>query len=376
MQGCWANVKKGNNTFCSLSVYFFLSTMHGANVQILRAHGPYYTVPTTSLRSTPRRLVGIVALIAGAASLWMLLLVVDPAVVLLAPTPAASSVHRAAGIAARHITGNPRSRRVPVPSYARGPRPALLSQHNPAGQGRTSKPTSEAKAPSQMLHLKEVLSVAAIGVALLCCRMWANKRPSAAATPPLALMTVSGAAPGLPEFFDNLTGKTQKREACRAALLDSIAPTNCGASASPDAAQAIDRLAAELEALNPTSAPTSGAVAGDWQLIYTTEADVHAFMRLPVGAPDVGQQVDLDGRRVQNRILFAGSSGLRAGGPLETPSKKRITYNFDTVEVVVLGLAVRLPIAITAGWTDTTYLDGVVRVQRNSRGDLLVYERL
>ena len=46
-------------------------------------------------------------------------------------------------------------------------------------------------------------------------------------------------------------------------------------------------------------------------------------------------------------------------------------------QVWVLGKAFRIPISNgPGGWTETTYLAAGLRIQRNSRGDSLVLERL
>jgi hypothetical protein len=193
-----------------------------------------------------------------------------------------------------------------------------------------------------------------------------------------------------------------RRAELKAALLDAIAPTCRGATASEaqaatvralpslphccrcaltDAPPQVDAAVRALEARNPcANAVASRALAGVWELLYTTEADVHAFSRLPGGVASVSQEVDGRLARVTNRIAWR-LFGLRlaAGAPANATPPRRVSYRFDALNLSlgdgVTLAAVQLGERGPGGWTDATYLDADTRVSRNSRGDLLVFAR-
>jgi len=161
-------------------------------------------------------------------------------------------------------------------------------------------------------------------------------------------------------------------------LLRAIEGTGRGARANEEQKRAVDEACLALEGKG-AKAPTDEALQGDWDLIYTTEADVHAALKLLPSA-DVGQRVDLTQGRIQNRILTGQNGlGLRAGAPLTVKNGRRIVYNFD-VFTFCFGSGLELPYKLgkkgPGGWTETVYLDKDIRVQRNSRRDVLVLRRL
>lgn len=98
--------------------------------------------------------------------------------------------------------------------------------------------------------------------------------------------------------------------------------------------------------------------------------------------------------RVTNSISLAAGFGIAATAPLKVASPKRMVYNFDALRLTLAGVALP-PIPLggaqkkggaggagggkqggPGGWTDTTYLDGDLRVVRNFQEDLLVFRRV
>jgi len=68
----------------------------------------------------------------------------------------------------------------------------------------------------------------------------------------------------------------------KAQLLQAIEGTNTGADATVEQAMAVDAAAAALESKGSTGRPTAGPLSGEWELVYTTESDVHAFLQRKV----------------------------------------------------------------------------------------------
>ena len=174
----------------------------------------------------------------------------------------------------------------------------------------------------------------------------------------------------------------------------------------------VDAAVAALEARNPV-ANAVGALAGRWELLYTTERDVHLFCRcgrgeyavpargarpwqtlcvraclltpccprcsLPGGASSVSQEVDATRTRVTNRIAWRLLGlQLAAGAPATTSAPKRLSYRFAELRLTAAGLpllTLQLGPEGPGGWSDCTYIDDDTRIARNSRGDLLVLQR-
>jgi hypothetical protein len=143
----------------------------------------------------------------------------------------------------------------------------------------------------------------------------------------------------------------------------------------------VDAAVRSLEARNPcANAVATRALAGTWELLYTTEADVHAFCKLPGGVTSVSQEVDGSLARVTNRIAWRlGDLLLAAGAPASATPPRRVSYRFDRLTLSIGAGATLASVELgergPGGWTDATYLDADMRISRNSRGDLLVFTR-
>ena len=149
-----------------------------------------------------------------------------------------------------------------------------------------------------------------------------------------------------------------------------------GGRCSAEKAAAVGAAAEALEAA--AAAPgggtiLSGRLEGRWDLIYTTENDVHLFQSL--GAGEIFQEIDLEGMRLSNNILFPAGCSLRAEAPVRVRSADSIEYYFDKIILRVFGLPIPWRLSKgPGGWSRTVFVEDE-RVVRNSRGDLLVLRR-
>ncbi|KAG2438002.1 hypothetical protein HXX76_005616 [Chlamydomonas incerta] len=229
------------------------------------------------------------------------------------------------------------------------------------------------------------------------------------------------------------TSSARKQE-----LLELTSGSSYGATCDIGTAQKIERLVDELAggggSSSSGSSSSSGksttaatALDGSWRLVYTTEKSVHAIVRgLPVCF--VGQRIAIGSSRVTNLIDFSvgkvaqsgeGGFGLRASAPLTVTGPNRIEYRFDSFKLLLpwrrrgdaapgadtqagsagAGEGIRgkgaskggvghrreqaeearqalpLPTPRAGGWTQGVFVDGEVRVMRNSQGDTLIFVR-
>lgn len=95
----------------------------------------------------------------------------------------------------------------------------------------------------------------------------------------------------------------------------------------------------------------------------------------------MSQEVDAALTRVTNRICWRlGGLRLAAGAPAVAAPPRRLAYRFDMLSLYAGERAVQLaalPLGAKGpgGWSDTTYVDADTRIARNSRGDLLIFQR-
>ena len=92
----------------------------------------------------------------------------------------------------------------------------------------------------------------------------------------------------------------------------------------------------------------------------------------------MSQELAPDLSRVTNRIAWRFGLQLAAGAPASCSLPKRVSYRFDSLALTAGGLqlaAIRLGERGPGGWSDTVYVDDDMRIARNSRGDLLIFQR-
>jgi len=170
-------------------------------------------------------------------------------------------------------------------------------------------------------------------------------------------------------------GSRKRQERALEALLGEVKGARAG-RCSPEKADAVEDAVQELEAA--AAAPgggtiLSGRLEGRWDLLYTSEKDVHLFQSL--GAEEIWQEIDLESMRIANNILFPAGCGLRAEAPLRVRSADSIEYYFDRIILRVFG--VPLPWRLSrgpGGWSRTVFVENE-RVVKNSRGDVLIFRR-
>ncbi|GJP47368.1 hypothetical protein CLOM_g6567 [Closterium sp. NIES-68] len=213
-------------------------------------------------------------------------------------------------------------------------------------------------------------------------------------------------------------------------LIDSLYGTERGFRASGETRAEVAELVAQLEAANPTEAPTeSPALDGNWVLVYTFSELLPLLAAGQVPLVRVGaitQSVDLAAGAVSNAISFEGpltASTIRVDAKAEVRSGKRLQVKFEQVTfsspqpldgassaplapIVLFGQTIDLaplaaalqplqqaalevakvvsgapPLALpidgerASGWQLITYLDDDFRIARGDAGSLFVLVR-
>jgi len=148
-----------------------------------------------------------------------------------------------------------------------------------------------------------------------------------------------------------------------------------------DSNERILELIGFLEDLNASPTPTFDSKLNSvWELVWTTEKEV-LFLKekgLFMDGPCVGvtQTIDLDAGRLENNVEFERGGALSVSSKLSPDADgKGFQFSFDACSLKWRdSLEVRLP-PVGKGAAKVTYLDGDLRVQRDSRGDTLVCVR-
>lgn len=189
-------------------------------------------------------------------------------------------------------------------------------------------------------------------------------------------------------------------------LLDAIAPTNRGLLATPDQKKDILSKVAQLEARNPTINPLAATdlLNGNWQLLYTTSAELLGIDRFPLLAlGNIYQCVWLEQQRIYNLAEINSVLGglVSVTAKFEVVSDKRVNVRFDRA---IFGLQPALGyqhpsqfieamqqtdkfnwfkgIDFTVssnrepGWLEVTYLDSTMRIGRGNQGSVFVLRKV
>ena len=175
--------------------------------------------------------------------------------------------------------------------------------------------------------------------------------------------------------------------AIKAGLASIAAVTDVGFEAGGEAVEAIKRLAAELEAANPTPATTraDALLKGRWRLLYSSfglqrdatlaRLSFNTLPKTPVRVTDLWQEVD-PATGLYDNIVDHDEGSVVTLGHFEPASDTRLDVVFTDMLATGLGAA-RAPIdnsKIPPLWSDVTYLDEDFRLNRGGYGNLYVLQ--
>ncbi|MCO5562097.1 hypothetical protein L7F22_015723 [Adiantum nelumboides] len=127
-------------------------------------------------------------------------------------------------------------------------------------------------------------------------------------------------------------------EELKRALVDSLCGTDRGLKASSDVRAEIVELISQLEAKNPTPAPTQALplLNGKWILAYTSFSELFPLLAagtLPlVKVGEISQFVDSNALTVENSVTFTGpiaTTSFSTSATFEIRSPKRVQIKFE-----------------------------------------------
>jgi hypothetical protein len=140
-----------------------------------------------------------------------------------------------------------------------------------------------------------------------------------------------------------------------------------------DKRQRIEQIIFQLAEFSPIQqTATSRSLQKLWKLEWTTEKEINFFIEKQITNGDITQLIE--GSLLRNNIPWK-NGGLSVSGELTTRSSAsdvRTDFSFTTA-VLDLGRwgIFKLP-PVGQGWFDTIYLDEELRVDVNSRDDILI----
>ncbi|KAK4421373.1 Light-induced protein, chloroplastic [Sesamum alatum] len=232
------------------------------------------------------------------------------------------------------------------------------------------------------------------------------------------------AAPGVAVIEE----KPSEIDILKRQLVDSFYGTNRGLSASSETRAEIVELITQLEAKNPTPAPTEALTLlnGKWILAYTTFAGLFPLLSRGASLPlvkleEISQTIDSENFTVQNSVVFTGplaTTSISTNAKFEVRSPKRVQIKFeegvigtpqltdsivlpenveflgqkidlapfkglltsvqDTASSVAKTISSRPPLKFSISnsnaesWLLTTYLDDELRISRGDGGSIFV----
>ncbi|CAL0301136.1 unnamed protein product [Lupinus luteus] len=217
-------------------------------------------------------------------------------------------------------------------------------------------------------------------------------------------------------------------EKVKKALVDSFYGTNRGLNVTSETRAEIVELITQLEAFNPTPAPTDSLTLlnGKWILAYTSFSGLFPLLSKATGplisVAEISQTIDSENFAVQNSVQFAGpwsTTSFSTNAKYEVRSPKRVQIKIEEgvigtpqltdslvipEEVEILGQKLdltpfkgilnsiqdtassvartissqpplKIPISSTRAdsWLLTTYLDEEIRISRGDGGSIFVF---
>lgn len=217
-------------------------------------------------------------------------------------------------------------------------------------------------------------------------------------------MTVQASAQAAP------TASPPTRATLKQELRQLVASTDQGRRASAQQKNQILEQFSQLEALNPTPAPTRTPelLSANWRTVYTTSQDLLRLSQLPgYTGGSIYQAIRADRQEVINVAEIVGAGLLRSLLPaglvavvatFEVESDRRVQVFFRRFVIGIQGamnyeissflalldhkpdqipaLKIDIPPGRQQGWLDITYLDEDLRLGRGSEGSLFVLEKV
>lgn len=168
-----------------------------------------------------------------------------------------------------------------------------------------------------------------------------------------------------------VTTKRKKVNDLKSQLLD-VCRSNTNNVSREEQRTQIENIIQQLQPLSSTSSSAASPLLQKvWKLEWTTEKEINLF--LDKGwSTQIGQTID--GNVLENNIDFENNiGGLYVTGKLNVPDPTgiRTNFEFNNARLKLWSLDLNLP-PVGKGWFDTIYLDESLRVDINSRNDILI----
>lgn len=133
----------------------------------------------------------------------------------------------------------------------------------------------------------------------------------------------------------------------------------------------IESLIAELQEVQAfRETATNRLLRKEWLLVWTTEKEINIFSDFNISG-DITQTITSDS--LENYIPFQKGGGLGVKGSIipDESIRERTNFQFQSATLELGKFKLSIP-PIGKGWFDTIYLDEDLRVDVNSRDDILI----
>ena len=170
-------------------------------------------------------------------------------------------------------------------------------------------------------------------------------------------------------------GKGARLEEKKDELLQSLSGLSRGVKADEGDKAKVERLAAQLEKMNPTKNVLGPRLTGRWKLLYTTSESIlgstrPVFLR-PFG--DIYQILDAEKLKARNQETLPFFNAVDAELVPEVGRRDTVKVQFTTFYIGGV-IPVKAPPS-AQGELKVTYLDDTLRISRGNRGNLFILSR-
>jgi len=169
----------------------------------------------------------------------------------------------------------------------------------------------------------------------------------------------------LPNDKQNPSSQTERRDALKSILL-----SECSQKGVPR--EQVEELIYELADFSPIRCTASSdLLQKKWLLLWTTEKEINFFIDWKLSS-QITQTIDRT--LLENNIPFVRGGSFGVKGNLSIPNTQgiRTTFQFTTANLDLGSWGSFNFPPVGEGWFDTIYLDDDLRVDTNSRNDILI----
>eukprot|EP00271_Cylindrocystis_brebissonii_P005644 TRINITY_DN17803_c0_g1_i1.p1 TRINITY_DN17803_c0_g1~~TRINITY_DN17803_c0_g1_i1.p1 ORF type:complete len:306 (+),score=33.33 TRINITY_DN17803_c0_g1_i1:185-1102(+) len=171
----------------------------------------------------------------------------------------------------------------------------------------------------------------------------------------------------------------ESAELAKKTLFSLLDISNRGLNRDPSLQAKILEVVETLGEIGRGSVTADASLSATWKLLWTTEKET-LFIFEKAGwfgtkAGDAFQPIDVSQSSLRNIITFPPTGAFEVDASIEIASDQRVNFRFQSARIKTESRSFGVP-PFGRGWFENVYMDEDIRVSKDSRGDVLITERV